>query len=432
MGSLQRARAGIESVYAGKMETMKRSILALVLLIATSAAAQISPEFFAMHASTSYPWPTAAGLQFSSWRSVSSRVKWGDINTAPGVYDWTRLDRLLANTSAYGQSVLYTVYYTPTWASQCQTCKCNSGHMAPGGCYPPVDVNADGSGTDQDLKTFVAALMQHVGPGRIKYLEVWNEPNVPTEWVGTMQQIVRMTQDVGAVAKSFDPNVLIISPPETGDGKLGLKMTWLGGYLAAGGGQYVDIVGLHGYVDNPEDIITRMNATTAVMAQYGQSRKPIFITEGSWCCDNSPIPVAEQPGFSFRHYLSILSTPVSRFYLYSFDVSNEGNLWNLPSAKMTSNGNAYNLYYNWLVGATMTEPCQQQPSNNSIWSCTFTKPQGYQAQAIWSTTTPPGYTTTVSVPPQYVQYRDLYGRVYPIQSRQVQVGYTPIWLENGL
>jgi hypothetical protein len=74
---------------------------------------------------------------------------------------------------------------------------------------------------------------------------------------------------------------------------------------------------------------------------------------------------------------------------------------------MTVNGSDYALFYNWLVGATMTEPCQMQASNNSVWSCTFTKPQGYHAEAIWSTTKPPGGLTTVSVPPPFAQYRDL-------------------------
>jgi hypothetical protein len=410
---------------------MKRSILAFVLLLASVATAQISPEFFAMH-SNWYPWPTVEGIPFSSWRSVSSRVKWSDINTAPGVYDWTRLDTYLAQTTQYGQTALYTVYYTPGWASQCPTCKCNAGNTALGGCYPPADVNADGTGTDQDLKNFITALMHHVGPGKIKYLEVWNEPNIPIEWGGTTPQLVRMTADVRSISKAIDPNVEITSPPETGDGKNSLTMAWLASYLAAGGGQYVDVIGLHGYVNNPEDIITRVNATAAVMAQYSQTGKPIFITEGSWCCEHTPIAQLEQPGFSFRQYLSILSTPVQKFYLFNFSANNEGNLWSTAEKSMTTNGNAYLLYYNWLVSATMTQPCQAEASNNAVWSCTFTKAQGYEAEAIWSTTTPMGQYLTVSVPPQYVQYRDLYGHVYPIHNLQVQVGYTPIWLENGL
>jgi len=97
---------------------------------------------------------------------------------------------------------------------------------------------------------------------------------------------------------------------------------------------------------------------------------------------------------------------------------------------MTSNGASYQLYYNWLVGATMVQPCQEQ--SNATWSCTFNKSGGYQAEAIWNTSVPYGNTITVSVPNEYVQYRDLYGHVYGIKNHQVPIGYTPVWLENGL
>ncbi|HLW87394.1 MAG TPA: hypothetical protein VKR57_02810 [Terriglobales bacterium] len=412
---------------------MKRWIALVVILIAGRVAgAQISPQFFAMHVlSTEDPWPTTVGVQFSSWRSVSSEVTWSNLNPSPGVYDWSHLDLLLSIAAQNGQSVLYTFYYTPTWASSCPSCVCgNQGNQNPGGCYPPTDLNPDGSGTDLDLKNFVTALMQHEGPGKINYIEIWNEPNVPSEWGGTIQQLVRMAADVRAIATKFDPNVQITSPPETGDGPQSLQMTYLAGYLAAGGGRYVDVIGLHGYVIHPEQIITRVNNTTAVMAQYGQSGKPIFVTEGSWCCELDPIPLNAQPGFSFRQYLATLSTPVSRAYLFAFDAANEGNLWDQNSQSMTPNGQAYQLYYSWLAGATMPQPCQPVTTNSTIWSCSFTRAQGYQAAAIWDTALVNGSTRNVTVPTQFVQYRDLYGNVYPISNNRVPVGYNPIWVEN--
>jgi len=419
-------------MFAGRSIVMRRWIaLGLILFASGIAGAQISPEFFAMHVlSTQDPWPSTVGVQFSSWRSVSSMVTWANINTAPGVYDWSHLDQLLDIAGQNGQSVLYTFYYTPTWASSCPTCVCNQGKQSPGGCYPPNDLNPDGSGTDLHLKTFITALMQHEGAGKISYIEIWNEPNVPSEWGGTIQQLVRMTADVRAIAKSFDPNIQIASPPETGDGDLGLQMNYLTGYLAAGGGRYVDVIALHGYVLEPEDIITRINNTTAAMAQYGQSGKPIFITEGSWCCQNDPISLAAQPGFSFRQYLSILCTPVGRSYLFAFDASNEGNLWDSTLGTMTTNGIAYQLYYNWLAGATMTQPCQPYAVGLPVWTCTFSRAGGYQAAAVWDTKLVHGGNVIVKVPAQYVQYRDLYGNVVPIKNHQVPISYTPIWLEN--
>jgi hypothetical protein len=396
------------------------------------AATPISAQWFDMHVlAQSDPWPSQEGMEFYSWRSVSSGVQWSTINPSNGVYNWTYFDRWMSRVSEYGQTILYKVYSTPSWASSCPTCACNQGNGPPGSCYPPTDVNSDGTGTDQHLKSFVTALMQHVGPGKIETLEVWNEPNVPTEWTGTNQQMVRMTKDVRSIALSFDPNIKISSPAETGDGKGGLKMTWLAGYLAAGGGNYVDIIGLHGYVNNPEDIMTRVNATTAAMQQYGQSAKPVWVTEGSWCCDNQQLPANEQPGFSFRLTLAALSTPVSRFYLYAFDSDLEGNLWDQLTQTATSNATTYQLYYNWLMGATVVQPCQAGTGNMQyVWMCTFMKSGGYEAEAIWNTSLPFGQTQRTTVPTQYAQYTDVYGVVHQIQNHQVPIGYNPIWLEN--
>jgi hypothetical protein len=400
----------------------------LLCLLASPAGAQISPEFFAMHTYSQNYWPSAVGVPFSSWRSLSTKDKWSDINSAPGVYDWTVLDSWLATTQQYGQSVLYTLYYTPSWASPCPTCTCLSGGRAhDGGCYPPNDLNPDGSGTNRHLKDFITALMKHVGPGAIKYIEIWNEPNITVEYMGTVQQLVRMAKDVRAIAKYYDPNIQIIAPPETGDGD-GMQMQYLASYLAAGGGAYVDVIGMHGYVLAPENIMVRIDSATAAMAQYGQSGKPIFITEGSWANYYTQLPANQQPGFSFRQYLSMLSRPVQRFYLYAFDNATDGNLWD--NHGLTPGGVAYQFYYSWLVGATMTQPCQIQSGSVAVWACTFTKPGGYQAAAIWDAGLLWGQQIVVNVSPQYVQYRDLYGNLHSIRNHQVPVGYDPIWLEN--
>ncbi len=409
---------------------MKRWFAALVLLTTTMAGAQISPQFFGLHIQQpASPWPNSLGIQFSTWRSEGSGIKWSDINRAPGVYYWTALDQWLAANRQSGEYVLFDIYYTPAWASSCPTCVC-APYFALGGCYPPSDLSPDGSGTDQYLKDFVTALLQHVGPGEFKYIEVWNEPNVNTEYAGTVAQLVRMTSDIRAIANGYDPNIQIVSPAETGDGSNLSQMRYLASYLAAGGGQYVDIIALHGYVANPEDIIARINSTLSVMSLYGQSGKPVFVTEGSWWSPIPPYPSSQKPGFTFRHYLSMLSTPVQRFYLYAYDNDTYGTLWNPHSKQLTQTGTAYELFYGWLVGTTMTHACQAQPAANTVWSCLFTKPGGYQAAAVWSTSLPIGQTINVTAPPQFVRYKDVYGNEYTIVNHQIPIGFNPIWLES--
>ncbi len=417
---------------------MKQRFAVLIFLTAVSfttltSAQTIPPQFFGMHDFSPYTWPTMENIQFSSWRSAPVSVQWKDLNPSEGQYDFSQLDTWLSDTQQYGQSMLYTVYYTPSWASQCPTCAClKGGRRTDGGCYPPNDVASDGSGTDQHLIDFITALMQHVGPGKIKYLEIWNEPNITLEYEGTMQQLVRMAKDINQTAKKYDPAIKISGPPETGDGpvsKDSVEMNWLAKFFAAGGGQWIDTVGLHGYVNPAEDIVTRVDNTKAAMQQYGQSGKPIFVTEGSWA-GGVKFPTKQQPGFSFRQYLLMLSSSVQKFYLMAFFDIGAGNLWDSSSKKMNAAGTAYQLYYGWLVGATMTQPCQAQSSNSPVWSCNFTRSGGYQAEAIWNTAMTWGQTSNITIPSTYTQYRDLYNHVYQIKNHTVPIGYDPIWLEN--
>jgi hypothetical protein len=414
---------------------VKRNInnAALAIVLLTSAAfGQISPDFFGMHINNlTNPWPTTVGIQFKNYRTHnSSATLWSQLNPSPGVYDWQWLDVGLQKSEQYGSQVDFNFYFTPSWASSSPSGACGGNN---GGCFPPNDLNADGSGTDQHVKDFMTALMQHVGAGRFKYIEVWNEFNNGIEWSGSIAQLVRITKDVSAIAKSYDPNVKIIGPAETGDWvKAGDNegMRYLGEFLAAGGGQYVDIIGLHGHVINPEDIIARTNSALAQMAQYGQSGKPLFDTEGSWPIIRG-LASDLQRGYLFREYLATLSTPTEVFYVYAYDIDNTANYWSTPNQQVTVNGEAYKLFYGWLVGSTMTSKCQPQSAGGSTWSCTFTMQNGTKAMAIWNTAVAYPNTISTNVSSLYGKYFTLDGESHSVNAtHNVPVGYVPIWLEN--
>lgn len=371
------------------------------------------------------------GAQFGGYRSLSSAIKWSDINTAQGVYTWSRFDTWINTALAAGQDVLYTVYYTPAWASSNPTGYCTQGSLAAGGCYPPNDLNADGTGTNQHFHDFITALMDHVGPGKIKYLEIWNEPNITGEWLGTDAQLVRMAQDASSIAKSIDPAILISSPPETGDGSGGTNMNWLAGFLAAGGGQYVDVIGFHGYVSTPEAVGTRIDSTRTVMASYGQQNKPIFDTEGSWGWNRLSDP-DQEAAFTARQYLVQIAKQINRFYWYAWDITATGDLYNSSIPGLTKAGVAYQQIYQWMVGASPTGPCA---AVGTIWTCNFTRPNGYQALAVWDTsqTCSNSLCTTImyTVPVQFTQYRDLSGNLVKITGSQIPIGLKPVLVETA-
>ena len=390
----------------------------------------IPATFFGVQLSSlSSPGPNSMGVQFAGWRSLASYADhWADINTASGTYNWAAaFDPWLAQAQANGEDVLYTLYRTPAWASSNPTGSCST---AAGACYPPSDLNADGTGTDSDFQTFVSALMTHVGAGKIKYLEIWNEPNVETEWAGTTAQLVRMAEDARNVAQAIDPNVLIVSPAETGDGGGdGPDMNWLNGFLSAGGGAYVDALAFHGYLTGPpEDILARIASLRAVATDWSQQAKPVFNTEGSWAESSPALTDPDmQAAWIGRYYLLHGGAGINRFYWFEWD---NGYLYNLSSDVLTPASTAYEEVRSWMLGSQFAVPCS---AIGTIYSCSMTLANGEPAIAVWDTSQScsGGVCTTAAyaTPQQFEQYVTLAGgSAQPIVGHSVALGVKPLLL----
>ncbi|MGC2365868.1 MAG: cellulase family glycosylhydrolase, partial [Candidatus Sulfotelmatobacter sp.] len=424
---------------------------ATVTVQAQTSNPGIPASFFGMHINRlTSPWPS---VPFSSYRSLdSSGVLWADINTGNGTYDWTSLDQWLAKAESGGQDVLYTLFGTPSWASSRgrhsvspDTSCAYVAEDGPGVCDPPNDLNADGTGTDQHWQDFVTALVNHVGAGKIKYWEIWNEWNISNQWTGTQAQMLRLAQDARTIIRAADPNALLITP-SVANADVAAK-NWLLPYLQAGGGQYADIIGVHGYVQTantvcpsscplPENVAAVLDNTRAVMATAGQQNKPLFDTEGSWGISSQMTDPDTQVAFTGRFYLIQLggtaaSKGFDKFYWYGWDYTDTGEFYDPNTGMLSPAGVAYQQIYNWSVGATMSS-CT--PAGTQ-WTCTFSRAGGYQAEAIWDTSQgcANGFCSTVSVivPAEYVQYRDLAGNTTAIGGNTVPVGSKPILLENG-
>ncbi len=98
---------------------------------------------------------------------------------------------------------------------------------------------------------------------------------------------------------------------------------------------------------------------------------------------------------------------------------------------ITPAGTAYQQIQNWMVGAVPTAQCS---ANGNIWTCNYTRANGYQAEAIWDTSKSCSNgicgTGPQGAPSQYVHYRDLNGNTTSITGGTVPVGAKPILLEN--
>jgi len=276
---------------------------------------------------------------------------WAEINTAFGQYDWSNLDSFVADAQAHNVDVLYNLARTPTWASSSpndSSCACAS-ISGNGQCWPPIDLNADGSGTDKDWITWVTAVASRY-KGQIKYYEIWNEWNVPLFWQGTPAQLVRMEQDARCVVAgppsgfscnangsvfpsgtAIDPNARIVTPSPVGahsnltsvaDNLATYFRTNVGG---ADGGAFADILGFPAYVSTsnsgrcpiPEDVNTVVDNLNSTLASFASEQgKPWFNTEGGWskADDEGFLDPDRQAAFLARYFLLQRSLGVERVY----------------------------------------------------------------------------------------------------------------------
>ena len=453
----------VTSKRSGRIET--RLLIAFLALVVSLSNANwalgqttgpIGPEFFGMSVNDvpAAPWPATLGVPFASWRTLGVQVKWSNIEQCDGgsdptnpCYLWSDFDTWVSQAQASGQDILYTIYSTPTWASsQPGDTSCVRASFPPGSCDPPNDIDAVpgsglGDGTNKHFQDFMNAMMSHVGAGKIKYWEIWDEPNVAHAWKGTIAQLVRLAKDTYGIVKAQDPNALTATPPFVGNGIRQLFLT----YLQAGGGQYADVIAYHGYLQTgtcpndcpiPENEAMQIGVLEGVLQTAGQLGKPLFDTEGSWgnyLGTESISDPDQQVAFTGRYYLMHVGNNVSKLYWYSWNLQENGHFYDIASGTITPAGAAYEQIYNWLVGATLTAPCA---NFNGQWFCSFTRPGSYVAEAIWdvnsSLVCSGGVcpTVNVGVPTNYTQYRDLKGNLTSITNRTVPVGSKPVLVEG--
>jgi hypothetical protein len=433
---------------AGLRSLILPSLLLFLLLVSPLVHAQIPAEFFAMQANSgvatqpppwwSNPWPQ---VKFGTLRLWDASVAWAQINTANGVYDWSLLDKWLDDTQKFNvPDVMYTFGQTPQWASSNPKDPICAPFWLPGECDAPKDLNPDGSGPDQIWKDWVAAIANH-SAGRIRYWEVWNEPKNTFFWNGTVAQLVRMAKDARSVILSIDPQAVMLTPPSHG------PFQTL--YFAAGGPKYADVITYHGYTyrggcigfPKASDELTIVSGVRAVMAQYGQTGKPLWDTEMGWgvTADSCFFDKDLQAGFVAQIYMLHRSAAVDRAFWYQYNNQLSGTLWtpnsdphhrNYPGTLQKA-GLAYEKVYQWMVGANMNGQCTVA---GTTWTCYLNRPSGYVAQAIWDTsqTCHSGTcgTRKYSVHSQYINYLTLDGNKVKITGGSVPIGYKPILIQN--
>jgi hypothetical protein len=322
-------------------------------------------------------WPT---IPVGSLRIWDKDTAWSHIEKTPGVFDWVKLDRIVADAEANGvKDIMMVLAGTPTWASKTPT---SEGHP---GQFP----GEQGMPTDLALwDRWVEAVVTRY-KGRITSYQPWNEANLVTFFNGTPEEMAILTKRTYDIVKRIDPSALVIAP-STGTRLARPFRVFYPAYLRAlaARGWPVDVFTAHTYpagTGTPVDRQQLILEWKQMLRAAGAPNKPLWDTEINFGLRGpGPTPKRDYVGVDAQRltalsYLDALRFGVSRAYWYYWSAAPEP-LLGVQMTPGSAAARSLETLESWLGGARY-QNCRKAAASRII--CNFTK-GGQKMQVVWS------------------------------------------------
>ena len=195
---------------------------------------------------------------------------------------WEKYDQIVDLAERYGMELIVRLSNPPAWTRA-------EGDTA--GTFAPPD-------NYEDFGDFVAAVVSRYR-GRIRYYQIWNEPNIYPEWGErpvNPEEYVELLKIAYTRAKAIDPEAVIISGALASTIELGPRdmndFVFLQRMYDAGAAPYFDILAMQGYGlwSGPTDRrvhprvinFSRPLLMRDLMVKNGDAHKAIWISEMNW------------------------------------------------------------------------------------------------------------------------------------------------------
>ena len=401
----------------------------------TSHGLRVPADFFGLHDGSTRSYDH---LAFGSVRFWDAGVTWKDVETAPGVYSWARLDSLVSAAQRHGVEPTMVLGMTPSF-------------YGPSPTLPPTDLS--------HYADFVRAVMTRYrdfnGSRGIDAFQVWNEGNVSCFWTGTPLQLAELTRIVDRVRDQVDPGAEVVAPSFAV--RLPYQQRWLASYESqrVGGSPvwtYVDANALSlypkatygGRIGGPEDAMRLLSQVRRRLAQVGvPTGLPIQATEVNYglasggpvgAAAATPISDKRQVANVLRTYLLGAARRLTKVFWYRYDwnyvPSIGGTLGNTllttPGQwdQVTPAGAAVNTARRWLqghlVGVGGRRPCAKD--SVGTYTCVVTYARGRRT-IMWNP------THRVDVDVRGVSYVKRPGHTRTVvagRSASIPVSYLPV------
>jgi hypothetical protein len=199
---------------------------------------------------------------------------------------WVKYDHIVSLAEQYGLEIIARLSNPPAWSRAAGDAV---GHFA-----PPDDL--------ADFARYAATVARRYR-GRVRYFQVWNEPNIYPEWGEQPVDPDAYTRLLCAAydaLKGVDPDIVVISgalaPTVALDWRDLNDFIFLQRMYDAGAGACFDVLAMQGYGLNSGPTDRRMCPTTVnygrnqylreIMVANGDAHKAIWLSEMNW----NPVP----------------------------------------------------------------------------------------------------------------------------------------------
>lgn len=342
------------------------AVLATALMPATPASAKtyrIDKRLFGVHDSGL----SSLGRGAGSLRLWDAGTTWREIETSPGVYNFSRLDAIVNAAQARNVEVTLVLGMTPDFYG--------------GATRMPTDPGA----WTRYVKALVNRYKFWNGRRGIAAYQVWNEANVTNFWTGTPLQMAQLTKATWNAVKSVDKGALVVGPAfaaRINEQIRGITRFAFARVSGVPAWKFTNAISLNLYpldkygtkLGTPETSMDLLARARKLLGYGGvPASKPIWNTEVNYGMRTgpyggtkaSPISAERQAAYVIRTYLLNGSRGIKRVHWYTWNMgylAGGGTLGNTllvnPSdgTTLTLAGKAFGLVRSWMLGGTLVGP----------------------------------------------------------------------------
>ena len=245
-------------------------------------------------------------------RIWDAAVQWCDIEKQKGVWDWSRLDRIV--NDAGKRSIMIVLGHPPAWAAKGGPDGRQAAWMPAGSNRPPINM--------ETWRRYVRAVVTRY-KDRVRHWQIWNEPADKRFYSGTWAELGTLTKVAYIEIKAIDKKLWVVSPPLQPRRQAGWSVKGKAIMKCLKDTNYsFDIWSCHIYPQKGEGISGFERDLKLVKDAISTTpRKSLWITEMNYNLGGTgnPYPVKDQIALKTQTKAVCTKLDIGRAYWYAFN-----------------------------------------------------------------------------------------------------------------